>query len=217
MRGDEGYAMQIKLIDADTRLHFSKHLIEMHHDRKRVFIDQLGWQLPTTGSWLEVDEFDNEYTAYLIACSAGDERHLASVRLLPTTRPHMLSTIFAGLCDEGAPAGENVWEISRFTVAPIQLGRLEVLRLCQYLAVAHVEFALLNNIRRYTLVGEAHRLPILCAMGWKVTPLSLPTECEGKAIVAVQIAIEEDTLPVMRRRLGIDDPVLEVGRAPVVS
>ena len=217
MRGGEGYAMQIKLIDADSRLHFSKHLIEMHHDRKRVFVDQLGWQLPTAGSWLEVDEFDNEFTAYLIACSAGDDRHLASVRLLPTSRPHMLSTIFAGLCGGAAPAGEHIWEISRFTVAPLQLGRVEVLRLCQYLAIAHVEFALLNNIRCYTLVGETHRLPILCSMGWRVTPLSLPTQCEDKAIVALQIEIDEETLPAMRRRLSIDDPVLEVATAAVVS
>jgi N-acyl-L-homoserine lactone synthetase len=217
MRGDEGYAMQIKLVDADTRLHFSRHLIEMHHDRKRVFVDQLGWQLPTAGSWLEVDEFDNEFTAYLIACSVDDDRHLASVRLLPTTRPHMLSTIFPHLCGEGVAAGEDVWEISRFTVAPLQLGRVEVLRLCQYLAIAHVEFALLNGIRRYTLVGEAHRLPILCAMGWKVTPLSLPAQCDGTAIVAAQIDIDANTLPLMRRRLNIDEPVLEVGMATVVS
>jgi N-acyl-L-homoserine lactone synthetase len=202
--------MQIKLVDADVRLRFSKHLIEMHHDRKRVFIDRLGWRLPTLGSWLEVDEFDNEYTVYLIACSADDDRHLASVRLLPTTRPHMLSTMFAGLCDGGPVVGEDVWEISRFTVAPLRLAGSEVLRLCQYLAIAHVEFALLNNIRRYTLVGEAHRVPILCAMGWKVRPLSLPADCDGKKVVSLEVSMDEDTLPRMRRRLGIEEPVLAV-------
>ena len=202
--------MQIKLVDADVRLRFSKHLIEMHHDRKRVFIDRLGWRLPTLGSWLEVDEFDNEFTVYLIACSADDDRHLASVRLLPTTRPHMLSTMFAGLCEGGPVVGEDVWEISRFTVAPLALAGSEVMRLCQYLAVAHVEFALLNNIRRYTLVGEPHRAPILCAMGWKVRPLSLPTDCDGKKIVALEVSIDENTLPRMRRRLGIEEPVLAV-------
>ena len=202
--------MQIKLIDAGARIRFSRHLIEMHHDRKRVFIAQLGWQLPTVGSWLEVDEFDNEYTVYLIACSADDDRHLASVRLLPTTRPHMLSTIFAGL-NEGSPVvGEDVWEISRLTVAPLGFGTGEVMRLCQYLAVAHVEFALLNDIRRYTLVGEAQRVPMLCALGWKVRPLCLPRDCGGKHVLAMEIAIDEDTLPTMRRRLGIDEPVLAV-------
>ena len=162
--------MQIKLVDAETRLRFSKHLIEMHHDRKRVFIDQLGWQLPSRGSWLEVDAFDNEYTVYLIACS-GDERHLASVRLLPTTQPHMLNTIFADLSESGPVVGEDVWESSRFTIAPLGMRGTEVMRLSQYLALAHVEFALLNGIRRYTMIGETHRVATVCAMGWRVRPL----------------------------------------------
>ena len=209
--------MQIKLVDADARLRFSKHLIEMHHDRKRVFIDQLGWRLPTVGSWLEVDEFDNEYTVYLIACSADDDRHLASVRLLPTTRPHMMSSLFSTLCESGPIIGDDVWEISRFTVAPRGLSGGEVLRLCQYLAVAHVEFALLNNISRYTLVGEAHRLPILCSMGWRVRPLSLPTDCDGKKIVSMEVSIDEGTLPTMRSRFSIEGPVLESSLDAVAS
>ena len=209
--------MQIKLVDADARLRFSKHLIEMHHDRKRVFVDQLGWQLPNAGSWLEVDEFDNEYTVYLIACSGADDRHLASVRLLPTTRPHMLNTIFADLSDGGPVIGEDVWESSRFTIAPVGMRGAEVMRLSQYLALAHVEFALLNNIRRYTMIGEVHRVATVCAMGWKVRPLCLPTNCDGNKVVSMEVSIDEDTLPMMRRRFGIGDPVLAVSADAVAS
>ena len=209
--------MQIKLVDADARLRFSKHLIEMHHDRKRVFVDQLGWQLPSAGSWLEVDEFDNEYTVYLIACSGDDGRHLASVRLLPTTRPHMLNTIFAGLCDGGPVIGEDVWESSRFTIAPLGMRGTEVMRLSQDLALAHVEFALLNNIRRYTMIGEVHRVATVCAMGWKVRPLCLPTDCGGKQVVSMEVSIDEGTLAMMRRRFGIGEPVLEIGAEAISS
>jgi N-acyl-L-homoserine lactone synthetase len=209
--------MQIKLVNADARLRFSKHLIEMHHDRKRVFVDQLGWQLPTAGSWLEVDEFDNEYTVYLIASSEHDDRHLASVRLLPTTRPHMLNTIFANLSDGGPVVGEDVWESSRFTIAPLGLRGTEVMRLSQYLALAHVEFALLNDIRRYTMIGEIHRVATVCAMGWKVRPLCLPTACGAKKVVSMEVSIDEDTLPKMRRRFGIDEPVLAVSAESVAS
>jgi N-acyl-L-homoserine lactone synthetase len=209
--------MQIKLVDADTRLRFSKHLIEMHHDRKRVFVDQLGWKLPSAGSWLEVDEFDNEYTVYLIACSAHDDRHLASVRLLPTTGPHMLNTIFADLSEGGPVVGEDVWESSRFTIAPLGLRGTEVMRLSQYLALAHVEFALLNDIRRYTMIGEINRVATVCAMGWKVRPLCLPTDCGGKKVVSMEVSIDEDTLTNMRRRFGIDEPVLAVSADSVAS
>ena len=209
--------MQIKLVDAGARLRFSKNLIEMHHDRKRIFVDQLGWQLPSAGSWLEVDEFDNEYTVYLIACSGDDERHLASVRLLPTTRPHMLNTIFKDLSDGGPVVGEDIWESSRFTIAPLGMRGTEVMRLSQYLALAHVEFALLNGITSYTMIGETHRVATVVAMGWRVRPLCLPKDSDGSKIVSMQVSIDEDTLPMMRRRFGIHHPVLEAGRARDLS
>ncbi|WP_114952179.1 acyl-homoserine-lactone synthase [Sphingosinicella terrae] len=206
--------MQIKLVDAGARLRFSRHLVEMHHDRKRVFVDRLGWQLPTCGSWLEVDAFDNDYTVYLIACSPDDDRHVASVRLLPTTRPHMLGTIFSHLPDGGPIVADDVWESSRFTIAPTGMRGSEVMRLSQYLALAHVEFALLNGIGRYVMIGESHRVATVVAMGWRVRPLCLPTDCDGSKVVAMEVSIDEKTLPAMRRRFGIHAPVLEAVPGP---
>ena len=203
--------MQIQVVDNSARLRFSKHLVEMHHDRKRVFVDRLGWQLRAPGSWLEVDEFDNEYTVYLIACS-DDDRHVASVRLLPTTRPHMLNTIFAGLCEGGPVVGPQVWESSRFTIAPVGLRGAEIMRLGQYLALAHTEFALLNGITSYTMIGETHRVATVVSMGWKVKPLCLPTEVGGDKVTAMQVSVNEDTLAMMRERFRIHQPVLAVDR-----
>jgi acyl-homoserine lactone synthase len=202
--------MEIKLVDAEARLRFSRHLVEMHHDRKRVFVDRLGWQLPSAGSWLEVDEFDNDYTVYLIACAGDDDRHVASVRLLPTTRPHMLGTIFSHLPERGPVIADHVWESSRFTIAPLGMRGTEVMRISQYLALAHVEFALLNGISSYVMIGETHRVATVVAMGWRVRPLCLPTDCGGSKVVAMEVSVDEDTLPMMRRRFRIDRPVLAV-------
>ncbi len=201
--------MQIMVVDNSARLQFSKHLVEMHHDRKRVFVDQLGWQLRAPGSWLEVDEFDNEYTVYLIACS-DDDRHVASVRLLPTMRPHMLNTIFAELSESGPVIGPTIWESSRFTIAPVGLRGTEIMRLSQYLALAHTEFALLNGITSYTMIGETHRVATVLSMGWRVKPLCLPTELGGDKVQALQVFIDEETLAMMRRRFRVDHPILAV-------
>jgi acyl-homoserine lactone synthase len=204
--------MQIKVVDNAQRLRFSKHLVEMHHDRKRIFVDKLGWQLRAPGSWLEVDEFDNEYTVYLIATSE-DDRHLASVRLLPTTRPHMLNTIFSGLCEGGPVVSADVWESSRFTIAPVGLRGTEVMRLSQYLALAHTEFALMNGITSYTMIGETHRVATVVSMGWKVKPLSLPTEVGGDKVTAMQVFVNEDTLAMMRERFRVHEPILALNPA----
>ena len=203
-------AVQVKVIDSSARLECSSQLVQMHHDRKRVFVDQLGWKLCAPGSWLEIDQFDTDYTVYLVVCSADDERHLASVRLNPTTRPHMLNTIFADLCDGGPVVGPDVWESSRFTIAPLNLRGTEVMRLSQYLALAHTEFALLNGITRYTMIGEVHRVATVAAMGWRMRPLCLPRECDGSRIQALEVSIDPSTLVAMRNRFGVDREVLAI-------
>lgn len=205
--------MKVNLVDYGARLDFSRELIEMHHDRKRVFVDRLGWQLPSSGSWLEVDAFDNEFTVYLIACGE-DGHHLGSVRLNPTTRPHMIDSLFPHLCEEGPVTGSDVWESSRFTIAPLGLRGTEVMRLSQYLAIAHVEFALMNAITRYTMIGEVHRVATVVAMGWKVRPLCLPTECGGTRVQALEVSFDADTLQCMRARFRLPEPVLCVRSSP---
>jgi N-acyl-L-homoserine lactone synthetase len=190
---------KIKVVHPVERWAFSKPLMEMHHHRKQVFVDRLRWQLASPGSWLEIDEFDNEYAVYVMAVGAQDGRHLGSVRLLPTTRPHMLSSIFADLCPEGAPAGEDVWEISRLVAAPEARGT-SLLRVYRQLAEALIDFARQNGIARYTLVTEAHRVSALLAVGWTVNPLSLPTERDGEMIEALEIVVDEESLHRVRER-----------------
>jgi len=198
----------IDLVLPEARFRFAGALMEMHRDRKAVFVDQLGWSLPAMGSWLEIDQFDNDYAVYLLAREA--QRHQGSVRLLPTTRPHMLDTLFSGLCPGGVPTGEDVWEISRLVTNPRDCIGGAGLRVHRLLALALVEFARLNGISRYNIVAEAKRVPALLAMGWTVMPLGLPTEWDGEELQALQIRIDEHSLGQVQRRVRIFEPALQV-------
>ena len=197
----------IDLVLPENRFGFAAALMEMHHDRKQVFVDRLGWRLPAKGSWLEVDQFDDDYAIYLLARSP-EGRHRGSVRLLPSSRPHMLSSLFSHLCPGGVPDGDDCWEISRLVTAPADAVGTTVLRVHRLLALALVEFAETNAIRRYTLVADAHRVPVLLSVGWPVVPLGLPTWVNGEQLQALQIDLRPGTLEDMRRRLRIDEPVL---------
>jgi N-acyl-L-homoserine lactone synthetase len=177
--------------------------MEMHHHRKRIFVDRLAWDLPNRGSWLEVDEFDNDHAVYIMAVS-DEGRHLGSVRLLPTSVPHMLSTLFADLCPGGAPAGEGIWEISRFVATPEGADGRNILRVHRLLALGILEFALSNGIERFTFVAESGRMPALLSIGWQVLPLSLPVLHEGALIEAAEILVDENCLDHVRRRAGHD-------------
>jgi acyl-homoserine lactone synthase len=202
----------IDLVLPETRFGFAAALMEMHHDRKQVFVDRFGWRLPAVGSWLEVDQFDDDYAIYLLARSP-EGRHRGSVRLLPSSRPHMLDTLFSHLCPGGVPAGDDCWEISRLVTNPVDASGNSVLKVHRLLALALVEFALDNGIARYTLVAEAHRVPALLSVGWSVRPLGLPTLVDGEQLQALQIDLQPSTLRDMRRRLRIEQPVLRVQAA----
>jgi N-acyl-L-homoserine lactone synthetase len=192
--------MQIRIVTPAERWKYCRHLMEMHHHRKQVFIDRLGWKLAAPGSWLEVDEFDNECAIYLMIVSGPDERHLGSVRLLPSTGPHLLSTVFRSLCPGDVPTGPTIWEISRLVAAPEGACGTSVLKLHRLLAAALVDFAELNGIERYTLVAEARRIPALLSVGWSVMPLSLPVERDGEMVEAVEILLDENSRAEVRRR-----------------
>ncbi len=194
----------------ETRFAFAKPLMEMHHDRKRVFVDRFGWRLPAEGSWLEVDQYDNGEAVYLLALSSAG-RHLGSVRLLPSSRPHMLSELFNHLCPGGVPDGDDCWEISRLVASPAGSGNgMAVLRIHRLLALGLVEFAAMAGITRFTLVAESARVPVLLSVGWHVVPLGLPTLTRGELLQALQIEIAAGTLAAMRRRLRMHSPVLRM-------
>ncbi|MBV8687927.1 MAG: autoinducer synthase [Alphaproteobacteria bacterium] len=199
----------IDLVLPESRLGFAGALMEMHQDRKQVFVDRLGWRLPAQGSWLEVDQFDNDHAVYLLARSP-EGHHQGSVRLLPSSRPHMLECLFSHLCPGGVPGGDDCWEISRLVTRPADAPGTTVLRVHRLLALALVEFAAANGVRRYTLVAEAARVPLLLSIGWPVMPLGLPTPVEGEMLQALQIDLTPDTLPAMRRRFRLAEPVLRV-------
>ena len=126
----------------------------------------------------------------------------------------MLSTLFSHLCPGGVPSGDDCWEVSRLVTCPADASGTTVLRVHRLLALALVEFAEANGIRRYTLVAEAHRVPALLSVGWQVMPLGLPTIVDGEQLQALQIDLAPGTLADMRRRLRIDEPVLRVMEAP---
>jgi N-acyl-L-homoserine lactone synthetase len=201
--------MKVDLILPHSRFDYAAPLMQMHRDRKRVFVDTLGWKLASAYSWLEIDDFDDHRAVYLLARSLISGDHEGSVRLLPTDGPHMLSSLFRDLCAGPVPTGPDCWEISRLVSRPAEIAGASVLKVHRLLALALVEFALLNKIKRYTLVTEANRVPALLSVGWAVSPLGLPTLCMGQDLQALQISISATTLSRMRDRLRIAHEVLQ--------
>lgn len=170
---------------ADTR-HTS-----MFRDRKTLFVDLLGWGVPIVDGQFEIDRYDGEAALYLIALD-GDGHHIGSMRLLPTVPDHLLSDLFADLCDGDIPRGAATMEITRLCL-PQRLGSAGRLAIRDRLITAMVDYALGFGITALTgVVTAAYREQVL-AMGWRAAPLG-PPRAHGTALLgAFRIEIDAET------------------------
>jgi len=173
-------------------------LREMFESRKRVFVDLLKWDVPVIDGRYEIDQFDDERAVYLIVQGMGGY-HAASARLLETTRPHILDTLFPELCAGDIPRGPRVREITRFCLALGQRGE-ERLETRNHLVSALVSYGLETGITTFTGVAEMGWLQQILAFGWRCRPLGLPRRIGGKMLGALRIEIGEETV----RRLEIN-------------
>lgn len=175
----------------------SATLRNMFEARKRVFVDLLGWDVPVLAGRYEVDQFDDRHALYIVHTDAAGG-HRASARLLPTTRPHILDTLFATLCDGDIPRGETVWEITRFCLdrslrsRDRRIARDELVHALARYGVSH-------GITLYTGVAGPEWIDQVLAFGWRARLLGEPRETDGATLGAIAIEIDRDTPALLER------------------
>src|SRR3954471_347117 len=142
----------VLVLDGRRRPLEDQVLRSMFEARKQVFVDLLGWDVPVLQDRYEIDGFDDEHAVYLVVAD-GDGRHLGSARLLPSMRPHILDTLFPGLCAADVPRGAGIFEITRFCLDRRQDAR-QRLATRNRLVSALVDHALEEGVTAYTGVAE---------------------------------------------------------------
>jgi acyl-homoserine lactone synthase len=163
------------------------------------------WDVPVTDGRYEIDQFDGACALY-IADFDEHGRHCGSMRLLPSTSPHILGDLFAELSDQGVPRGPDTFEITRLCL-PVRLGAAARLAVRNRLISAMVDHALAAGIRTLTgVVRPAFRDTVL-AMGWNAAPLGPVRIVEGMRLAAFRIEIAAST-PAALARTGIYIPAL---------
>jgi acyl-homoserine lactone synthase len=180
----------------------SKELLlqAMFEARKQVFVDLLKWDVPVLDGRYEIDQFDDEHAEYLIVADPAGH-HLGSARLLPTSRPHILDSLFPSLCAGDPPRSTDCFEITRFCLGRNQNSR-ERLETRNRLVFALAQYALDNGIAVYTGVAELGWLQQILAFGWRCRPLGLPRVIGGRTLGALRIDIDPET-PALLAANGI--------------
>jgi len=163
----------------------------MFADRKRLFVDLLGWELPTLEDRYEIDQFDGDHATYIVDADTSG-RHIGSLRLLPSEGPHILGNLFACLCDGTVPSGPDTMEITRLCL-PARLRAAGRLALRNRLISAMVDYSLVNGITALTGLTSASFLQQICSMGWRSRSLGAPRWIGGDFLAAFCIELNADT------------------------
>lgn len=159
--------------------------------RYKVFVEKLGWQLHAEGG-LEFDQFDRDDTLYVLA-QDEDGNVAGTARLLPTTRPYLLASVFPQLLGElPAPCSPGVWELSRF--AAVDFEQKDYTALSQFssptavgLLQAVLRAAEDRGARRLITVSPLGIERLLHKAGFRAYRAAPPVIVDGQPLVSILI------------------------------
>ncbi len=195
----------IEVITKENRESFADLLDQMHRQRYQIFVKALSWNLAHKDQ-REKDNYDTEDAVYLLALEAGVLS--GAIRLIPSNQPHLLKDHFEDLCENGVPIGKHIWEATRAYSKPSGKEPLALNKAMGELFCAVLEFALLNEIEKFTLVASLTIMPVVLHAGWKVAPLGLPKIVNGDRVGAFAIDVSPESLRKLRHIREIPAPVL---------
>ena len=192
--------MPIVCLDWETVHLHGEAWISHHRLRHRVFIERQGWKVPTYRGF-EYDEFDTPAAKYILWLD--NQGHARGVtRLIPTTRPYMVQTLWPQLVDGELPQMDSIWEASRFG-CDRNLDSATRRQIVTELICSCQEFGVANGIRKYLsvmpLVIFKH---VIMAAGCPVTILGSAKRMEHHYVGAGYIDVSPKTLAAVRDRVG---------------
>ena len=173
---------------------------ELESYRYKVFVEHLGWDLPIAQTGSELDQFDRPDTLYVVVKDAAD-RICGCARLLPTTHPYLLNTMFPGLFgNQTPPSSVDVWELSRYTTQLVDgelTSREEAAALFRSLLRAVCEAAFQKGAKRLISFSNLGVERIARNFGIHVHRVGPSQIVNGKAVVAFWIELDEQTFAAL--------------------
>jgi len=134
--------------------HVKKSMFQM---RKKIFKDQLGWDVECDGDE-EYDEYDHDGTVYVLQVQNNEV--LGAWRMLPTTGSYMLADIWPDYADGYLPRDRGAWELSRWAVDHSKIGKGQFERVAAEMFCTLSEFCLLNAIDEVIMLQDPQITPL---------------------------------------------------------
>jgi acyl-homoserine lactone synthase len=150
----------IHVITSANRHLYGPELLAHFRLRHEIYVGERNWKDLARPDGLERDQFDNEDATYILATDNGQV--IGGSRLLPTTRPHLLSEVFPYLASvRGLPRATDIYEWTRmFVIKSRREGRTMGGQVRGMVICGVLEYCLDNNITSLTALIEMFWLPL---------------------------------------------------------
>lgn len=166
--------------------------------RHRVFVEERRWENLRSPDGRETDQFDHDEAVHFLLYG-GDNRLIGYQRLLPTTRPHLLSEVHPHLCEIDMPKGPEIFEWTRFAVERSHRGDGGGLgRAGAELVLGFVEWGLANGVSAVVVEVSPFHLLKFVEGHFMVELLGRPRQIGDDTILAVLAKFDERTRDRMR-------------------
>lgn len=191
----------IHLVTPENDYHYRDEMEQAYRLRHQVFVEEMGCHNLAKADGREIDQFDNKHAVHMLCIEDGEV--LGYQRLLPSTRPHLLSDITPELCEVEQPVGADIWEISRHCVAPDhRSGGHYASRVANALVAGLLEWALECGVSKFIIEIEPTGLLPLVQLHFQPLPLGLPHKINGREVLAVTLTFDGWTLERFRELRG---------------
>ncbi|MDJ1007668.1 MAG: acyl-homoserine-lactone synthase [Paracoccaceae bacterium] len=167
----------IRYIYADELHKFPRLAGSMFRDRAAQFRDRQGWDVKVNAAGEERDEYDDLNPLYVI-WERADGTHGGSMRFLPTVGRTMVNEHFASLIGGGTVESPEIWECTRFCLAPGAEPRVSAA-----LMLAGGEIMTGFGVKHFVGVFDARMVRIYRLIG--AAPDILGTEGAGREAISV--------------------------------
>ncbi len=192
----------IHIVTPENDYLYCDEMEQAYRLRHQVFVEEMGWIDLAKPDGREIDQFDDKHAVHMLYVE--QDKVLGYQRVLPSTRPHLLSEIMPELCDGERPVGSHIWELTRHCV---ERGHREKTgRIASPAAIALlsglVEWGLKHGVSAVIAEIEPTTLLRLIQLHFRPLPLGLPIKIAGRDTIALTLSFDWRTLARLREMRG---------------
>lgn len=186
----------------------TRHLIDMHRVRTKIFKDRMGWDVDVNDHELEVDNFDLPETIYLLHLDQNNTV-TGTWRFLTTDQPSMIRTIWPHYTESlPIPPCQSMIETSRFgvhtdTANPGERKKQVSLATAEMI-VALIETCILCGFTDMFTLYNIKIKRLLERIGFKPDAVSQVIDLEGEPTVTARFTMNENLLAAVKRATGVN-------------